>query len=304
MSATENFPPPSQEVINLAYVETVLSGLILPLVGFIIWKHGKAGMMCWQILISPFAARIVADVYLIVNKDQPYKPNTVSTMTDAAVTTCISLAIIGIIYEANTILPQQPKKWTEKIILGVTHLFYTVGISLATYGATPSSTGTNGVANQELSRIGNLLMLFVLFTVCGWMWPTYKKIQRYMGVHPNARPALILFWAGVAAMPIWLGRFAYLCVYAFNRDNRTLSPVTGNFAIKIMLFLTLFAAGGALLAGGWLSLRQMPAGGFLKSREGGNFIESEDESPLSRDRSGNNDLEMYGTQVARPKYAF
>lgn len=90
----------------------------------------------------------------------------------------------------------------------MTHLANTAGIAIATYGGAPSATGKGGVANQELSRIGNLMMLWVLFTVCGWMWPTYKKIQRYMGVHPNARPSLILFWAGVAAMPIWLGRLS------------------------------------------------------------------------------------------------
>lgn len=99
MSA-ENFPPPSSSVINLAYVETVMSGIMLPIVGFVAWKHGKAGMTCWQIYIMAFAARIIADVYLIVNKDKPYLPTAVSTMTESAVIACISLGIIGIIYEA------------------------------------------------------------------------------------------------------------------------------------------------------------------------------------------------------------
>lgn len=92
-----------------------------------------------------------------------------------------------------------------------------------------------------------------------------------------------------------------MCIYAFNRQNLTLDPVMGSFAIKMLLFLTLWGAGIALTAGGWFSQAQMPAGGFLKSREGGNFIGGEDEAPLSRQQSGPNDLEMYG-QVARPKY--
>ncbi|KAJ0124479.1 integral membrane protein [Diaporthe amygdali] len=301
MSSAADFPPPSSSVINLAYVETVLSGLFLPVVGYLTWKHGKAGMTCWSIYIMAFAARIIADVYLIVNKDKPLLPTAVSTMTESAVIACISLGIIGIIYEANIILPQQPKKWTEKIVLGVTHLANTAGIAIATYGGAPSATGKGGVANQELSRIGNLMMLWVLFTVCGWMWPTYKKINRYTGVHPNARPSLMLFWGGVAAMPIWLGRLSYMCIYAFNRQNISLDPVMGTFAIKMLLFLTLFGAATALTAGGWFAQMNMPSGGFLKSREGGNFMVSEDESPLSRERSGPNDVEMYG-QVARPKY--
>lgn len=99
MSAAD-FPPPSSNVINLAYVEIVLSAIFLPLVGFIAWKHGKAGMTCWQIYIMAFVAKLIANIYLIVNKEKPLLPTAVSTMTDSAVIATISLGIIGIIYEA------------------------------------------------------------------------------------------------------------------------------------------------------------------------------------------------------------
>lgn len=87
-------------MISLAYVEIVLAGIFLPLVGFIIWKHGKAGMTCWQIFIMAFIAKLIANIYLIVKKDDPYLPTAVSTMTDSAVIATTSLGIIGIIYEA------------------------------------------------------------------------------------------------------------------------------------------------------------------------------------------------------------
>lgn len=99
MSAAD-FPPPSSNVLNLAYVEIVLSAIFLPLVGFIAWKHGKAGMTCWQIFITAFIAKLIANIYLIVNKEKPLLPTAVSTMTDSAVIATISLGIIGIIYEA------------------------------------------------------------------------------------------------------------------------------------------------------------------------------------------------------------
>lgn len=98
--SSHDFPPPSSNVINLAYVEIVLSGIFLPLVGWITWKHGKAGMTCWQIFITAFIAKLIANIYLIVNKDKPYLPTAVSTMTDSAVIATTSLGIIGIIYEA------------------------------------------------------------------------------------------------------------------------------------------------------------------------------------------------------------
>lgn len=98
--SSHDFPPPASNVLSLAYVEIVLAAIFLPVVGFITWKHGKAGMTCWQIYIMAFIAKLIANIYLIVNKDKPYLPTAVSTMTDSAVIATISLGIIGIIYEA------------------------------------------------------------------------------------------------------------------------------------------------------------------------------------------------------------
>lgn len=164
------------------------------------------------------------------------------------------------------------------------------------------------MANQELSRIGYLMMLFVLFTVCGWMWPTHKKIAYYRRSssagtsHPNARASQILLWAGVAAMPIWLGRLTYMGIYAFNRQDTALDPVMGSFAVKMLLFGTLWGAAMALTAGGWFSQASMPVGGFLRAREGGQFgTVADDEAPLSRQGSGPGEVEMCG-HVSRPKF--
>lgn len=91
--------PPSGAVLGLAYAETVIAGLIFFLAAAIAWKHGKIGMVCWPIFVSAPPAVMVADIYLIVNKDQPLLPTAVSTMTTAAVIACVTLTIIGIIYE-------------------------------------------------------------------------------------------------------------------------------------------------------------------------------------------------------------
>ena len=98
--SSNDLPPPSSNVISLAYVEIVLSAIFLPLVGFIAWKHGKAGMACWQIYMTAFVAKLVANIYLIVNKEKPYSPTVVSNITDSGVIATISLGIIGIVYEA------------------------------------------------------------------------------------------------------------------------------------------------------------------------------------------------------------
>lgn len=98
-SIIASLPPPSQDTINLAFVDVIASALMFLVAGWVAWKHGKAGMVCWQIVIMAPIAQIVAGVYLIVNKDKPLIPSAVSTMTAAAVLACISLGLIGIIYE-------------------------------------------------------------------------------------------------------------------------------------------------------------------------------------------------------------
>lgn len=99
-SIIASLPKPSQDVINLSLASIIFSAVFLVICGWIAWKHGKAGMVCWQIVIMTFVAKIVADVYQVVTKDQPMIPSAVSTMAGAAVLTCISLGLIGIIYEA------------------------------------------------------------------------------------------------------------------------------------------------------------------------------------------------------------
>lgn len=99
-SIIASLPKPGADVINLALASVVFSAILFVVCGWVTWKHGKAGMVCWQILIMTFIAKIIMDVYQVVTKDQPMIPSAVSTMAGACVLTCISLGLIGIIYEA------------------------------------------------------------------------------------------------------------------------------------------------------------------------------------------------------------
>ena len=92
-------PPPSADKINLAIADLVLYILLLFPVIRITWRHGKAGMVCWPIFISFFPLRFVSDAYQIVKRNEPAIPNAVAIMTNAGSIACLSLTIIGLIYE-------------------------------------------------------------------------------------------------------------------------------------------------------------------------------------------------------------
>ncbi|KAF7534909.1 hypothetical protein G7054_g5833 [Neopestalotiopsis clavispora] len=245
---------PSANTINLAIAETVIYGLALVPMGYITWKHGKMGMVCWPIVLSFFVMRLVADIYQIVNREQPEQPNQVLIMTTSGSIACLSLGLIGVVYEANIILPGTPKRWTEKAILGVTHLMNTAAIGAATYGGSPSPTG--GVVSSNLNQIGNCMMLFVMFGVCGWMWPTWKRIMSFQR-HQNFEPARYLVLFGGVAMPFQLIRLASGTIYAFSPSD-DLNPFTGSFAIRFLISAMQFGAVLGLMAGGWLSMDIVP----------------------------------------------
>lgn len=99
-SIIANLPKPSADVINLALASIIFSAIMFVICGWITWKHGKAGMVCWQIVLMAFPPKIVADAYQVATKDQPMVPSAVSVMTSTGILACISLGIIGIIYEA------------------------------------------------------------------------------------------------------------------------------------------------------------------------------------------------------------
>lgn len=150
-----------------------------------------------------------------------------------------------------------PKRKQEKYTLGFLHINNTIGVSIAMFGGTPSATG--GVMSPALNKAGNWLMLLTLFFAYAWMPSTYKKIQRFMGKHPNAQPAQYMFWAVFAAAPFWVIRLVYGTVYAFAYDPLTLDPILGNFETKLVLvFGTWLFASIPLTAGGWLGMKKVP----------------------------------------------
>lgn len=213
-------------------------------------------------------------------------PGTYSTLQDANIYGPLS----------NTILPNPPKTWKYKIILGVTHLSNTAGIGMATYGGAPDAAGAGGVKNAVFEQLGTLMMLWVLFAVCGWMWPTWRRIQRASDHsqlhHPNARPARMLFFGAAAAMPFWVGRMGYQTLYAFQHTP-SLAPVMGSFATKlVLLFLPYLGAMAGLLAGGAMAA----AGGGLVlpvGLAGETLSGEEDERGLYREgTNGSSDVEM------------
>lgn len=92
-------PPPSADKINLAIADLTIYGILLFPVIYITWRHGRAGMVCWPIFLSYFPLRFVSDAWQVAKRHEPEIPNTVAIMTNAGSIACLSLTLIGMVYE-------------------------------------------------------------------------------------------------------------------------------------------------------------------------------------------------------------
>ena len=92
--------PPSTSIINLAIADLAIYLALLGPTFWIIWKHGKTGMVCWPIFVSYFALRFASDIYQIIHRHDPLQYNEVIIMTNSGSLACLSLVLIGLVYEA------------------------------------------------------------------------------------------------------------------------------------------------------------------------------------------------------------
>lgn len=99
VASTVAIDPPAASKINLAIADLVLHAILFFPTIWITWRHGKAGMVCWPIFLSYFPLRFVSDAYQISHRHDPEIPNTVVIMTNSGSIACLTLALIGIIYE-------------------------------------------------------------------------------------------------------------------------------------------------------------------------------------------------------------
>lgn len=244
-----------ENVVNLAYADLLIHALLLPPAIWIAWRHGKKGLLCWPIFLSYFILRYIADLYQIFNRDKPVQPSAVTIFTVGGSVQCLTLTLVGIIYEANIILPLPPRRMTEKIILGILHLVSTAGVGLAVYGGSPRRTG--GVINSVANQIGNCVMAATLVALAVWMMFTYRRIRSFSD-DPNSRPALTMFRAAVVAISFHFVRTAYNTTYAFA-PIPSLDPVTGAFSNKLLIINGMqLAVTLTVMAGGWLGREPKP----------------------------------------------
>lgn len=148
------------------------------------------------------------------------------------------------------LMPIATSPWVNRGFLGFTHLLSTAGIAMATYGGSPSASGS--VANPMLDKVGNCIILCTILILIGWLVILGRRIAG-RGDHPYARPTKTMFYTACAGVPFQSLRSAYATTYAFT-GIRSLDPFTGSFATRLVLMF-MFELAVTLIAtvGGWMT---------------------------------------------------
>ncbi|KAJ3543752.1 hypothetical protein NM208_g3407 [Fusarium decemcellulare] len=253
MPTTKSGPPspPSGECIGLSWAALVIFGTLLFPTLYIAWRHGKAGKMCWPILVTFFIFRIISDAYYLAHRNEPDVPTTVAMMTSSACTATLSLTIIGLIYEALNLPLSPSKRWSNKAVLSIMHIVYTVATIMVAYGGSRDTTTPEGVKNDVLNKTGNVFMFLVVLGTLAWLWPAGEHIF-YARQDVNYHAAKALMIAAAPSVVLQSIRLNYDLIYAFTHIA-SLHPTTGSFPMRFITFSLQLAIVTIALVAGWFS---------------------------------------------------
>ncbi|OAQ96159.1 hypothetical protein LLEC1_02118 [Akanthomyces lecanii] len=229
ISATPN--PTSS--INLAIASVTVHAVLVPVVAWITWKHGKKGLVCWPLLLSYLATRIAGDVYIVARRHEPGVGNTFTSTVDAGLVTCLTLALMGVVYEVNIVSRRKPQWLRQRIILGTDHLINIAGIGIASYGGTHDDSTESGIKNAMLAKVGHLVVVAALVMLCGWLGWTARHIWSIRSTRTYFGTYVMLLTGGVA-LGFHAIRVAHEVTFAFSRLG-SLDPVSGSLATKLVL---------------------------------------------------------------------
>lgn len=257
----------------LSSVELALYAIIVPLALFIAYRHGRHGILGYFYLNISIAVRIAAAISQLVNNNSNNANNNDPAATLSLTTAILSsiglspliLAISGILHElhhylrqaSTTTISKKKKKSHWPLFLQVQiHTICTVGMVLLILGSihlAEAKSASDANAAYKLRSAGAVLWLvtwLVLVQYIAWIFFRFRGIQDEI----SRSTAALRNWTLVALL-FGGAKVVYAAVYTLDHADADINPITGSFAIKVVLVVGVqFCAALAMTVGGWMSL--------------------------------------------------
>jgi hypothetical protein len=134
------------------------------------------------------------------------------------------------------------------------HLLTTIGIALSADGGAhlsqPESAKNSYAKDNTKREVGSLLLFLTAMLLIAYAFHTYRRLKALSSSRLNHNAIHLLYFA-MLALPFAVIRAIYGIVYSFDHNSSTVNPVTGVFAVKLVLiFLVQLLAVIALVIGG------------------------------------------------------
>lgn len=248
----------------LSCVELALYLILSPLALFITYRHGRPGFLGYFYLNLSIAVRIAAAIaQLVDNKKEATAPSLVTTVLSSIGISPLLLAMAGLLHEihhylhASTATTTTGKKSRWPVFIQVQfHTLCAVGMVLLVIGSIhliDAKTASEANAANKLRSAGAVLLFVTwlgLMQYMGWFFIRYRRAH-----HKSLRSTTGLRNWVLAALLFGGAKVVYVVVYTFDHANTAINPITGSFAIKVVLVvgMQLFAV-AAMTVGGLVSL--------------------------------------------------
>lgn len=194
--------------------------LIIP-AAYCLWTHAPHGIVGWAYLVIFCSLRIIGGALSVSNGK-----GVAAKIISSVALSPLLLAATGLLHEVRVRRNPQIDVKVEWLLVLVVHTIVGAGIALTAVGISGISSYHPSSSDMTIIKIGLALLTFswaaiVIWTVCSLTVPAYRHILLFCTV-------FALLWIRV--------RVIYTLI-AFTTQLRSLNPITGTMAVRVVLDL-------------------------------------------------------------------
>ena len=251
--------------ITLSCVELAIYFPLVPVVLYLAYRHGKHGLLGYISLNLFVPLRIVADI-ISISEHNGTTPSIAAAVVSSIGLSPLLLCLAGLLHEIHyyQVVSTHDKHTTERInsrlwlVQTQFHAATIVGMVLVIVGTVNLYSHSKPLSSSKiqsdnhLREAGACIITAVWIGLAAYSLFVYMKVKKTPELHSTkmGRYAACV----IAAVPFIGARALYTVVYTFDHGDNSLSPITGSFAVKLVLVvLVQLLAVLAFIAGGWMT---------------------------------------------------
>ncbi|KAF2167621.1 hypothetical protein M409DRAFT_22422 [Zasmidium cellare ATCC 36951] len=223
----------------LSIVELVLYAPLLPLTTYLLFRHGRHGILGYYYLSAACTVRAVSDIVQLATSVNDSTPSLGATILSSVGLSPLMLALAGMLHENHHYRLEMSNN-TAAVKSRITKLLWFVQINI------------HSISNSaiKLREAGSIILLL--------LWIGLGQYAVYLAYRcrdlPNRNGIVSLAFWNLLDSPFIGIKVIYNVVYAFDHDDATLNPNTGSLAVKVVLVVLPSLVVAVLLTiGGWKS---------------------------------------------------